>query len=90
MFSPLTLDAVFPDDPSKFSRYQVLKFITTYLPIPIFMIVLFGYKLVCQTEMIRAEDMNFSGVAGMDLDEKEPEEKRPTTFWGRVWWILVK
>ncbi|KAG8923145.1 hypothetical protein FRC00_006574, partial [Tulasnella sp. 408] len=87
---PYLFCAVFPDDPEKFSRYQVLKFITTYLPIPVFMIVLFGYKLICQTEMISAEDMNFSGVAGMDLDEKEPEEKRPTTFWGRVWWILVK
>lgn len=80
----------FPDDPAKFSKYQVLRFITAYAPIPVFILVLFGYKLVCQTAMIRAGEMDFSGVAGMDLKLKEPEEKRPSSFWGRVWWILVK
>ncbi|KIO28116.1 hypothetical protein M407DRAFT_22736 [Tulasnella calospora MUT 4182] len=80
----------FPDDPAKFSKYQVVRFITAYAPIPVFILVLFGYKLVCQTAMIRAGEMDFSGVAGMDLKLKEPEEKRPSSFWGRVWWILVK
>ncbi|KAG8973536.1 hypothetical protein FRC05_008707 [Tulasnella sp. 425] len=80
----------YPDDPATFSKYQVLRFITTYAPIPVFILVLFGYKLICQTAMIRAHEMDFSGVAGMDLDETEPVEKRPETFWGRVWWVLAK
>ncbi|KAG8973538.1 hypothetical protein FRC05_008709 [Tulasnella sp. 425] len=82
----------YADDPASFPKYQALKFITTYAPIPVFILILFGYKLICQTAMIRAHEMDFSGVAGMDLDETEPVEKRPRArnVLGRVWWILVK
>ncbi|KAG8937576.1 hypothetical protein FRC00_003814 [Tulasnella sp. 408] len=73
---------------SGFSNDQVLKFITTYAPIPIFILALFGYKLICQTTMRRAMDMNFSGVAY--VEGSTPVEGRPESLWGRVWWTLVK
>ncbi|KAG9022422.1 hypothetical protein FS837_006369 [Tulasnella sp. UAMH 9824] len=73
---------------SGFSNDQVLKFITTYAPIPIFILALFGYKLICQTTMRRAMDMNFSGVAY--VEGSTPVEVRPESLWGRVWWTLVK
>ncbi|KIO28112.1 hypothetical protein M407DRAFT_22733 [Tulasnella calospora MUT 4182] len=73
---------------SGFSNDQVLKFITTYAPIPIFILALFGYKLICQTTMRRAMDMNFSGVAYPE--GSTPVEVKPESLWGRVWWTLVK
>ncbi|KDQ21192.1 hypothetical protein BOTBODRAFT_194963 [Botryobasidium botryosum FD-172 SS1] len=39
-------------------------FITTYLPIPIFLLLIFGYKLINQTPIVAYEDMRF---------EREPE-----------------
>ncbi|KAG8989767.1 hypothetical protein FRB90_002080 [Tulasnella sp. 427] len=74
-------------DQTAFSNDQVLKFITTYAPIPIFIMALFGYKLICQTTMRRTIDMNFSGVA---YPGPKPLEEKPESFWGRVWWTLVK
>lgn len=81
---------VWKGDPATFDRYHVAQFITTTVPIPLLMLVVFGYKLICQTTMIRAKDMNFSGVAGMDVRSTTPVEEQPTDFWGRIWWILVK
>ncbi|KAG9011071.1 hypothetical protein FRB90_007505 [Tulasnella sp. 427] len=80
----------YPGDPATFPKFQIIRFVTSYAPIPFFIIMLFGYKFIWQKEMVRAHEMDFSGVAGMDLDKTEPVEKRPTKFWARVWWILVK
>ncbi|KAG9018850.1 hypothetical protein FRB90_008963 [Tulasnella sp. 427] len=90
LFNPQNADWVifYSGDPAKFYTYETVRFVTTYAPIPLFILVLFGYKLVCQTRMIRAKEMNFSGVA--KVESCKPVEEAPKDFWGRVWWILVK
>lgn len=66
----------------------MVKFVTTYLPIPILLLLVFGYKLINQTTMTGIEDMDFSGVS-YPGDGGHEEEKEPTTWWGRVVWFLV-
>ncbi|KAG8896238.1 hypothetical protein FRB99_008990 [Tulasnella sp. 403] len=74
------------NDQGIYQRDQVLKFLTTYLPIPVLMLLIFWYKLINQTTMRRSFDMDFSGVA---FPDPTPREQKPTGFWRRVWWFLV-
>ncbi|KAG9022007.1 hypothetical protein FRB95_001000 [Tulasnella sp. JGI-2019a] len=77
-----------PSDNRSFSKDQVIKFVTTYLPIPMLLLLVFGYKLINQTTMTDIADMDFSGVS-YEGDGGEVEEKKPTTWWGRIAWFLV-
>lgn len=44
-------------------EWDVATFVTSYLPVPIFFCLFFGYKLWCKTEWIRASKMDFvSGI----------------------------
>ncbi|KAG8863340.1 hypothetical protein FRB96_008832 [Tulasnella sp. 330] len=76
------------DTAPPFSKNQVVKFVTTYLPIPLLLLLVFGYKLINQTTMTGIADMDFSGVA-YEGDGGQVEEKRPTSLWGRIVWFLV-
>lgn len=47
-------------------------FITTYLGIPVFLIMLFGYKFIMKTETVRPETADlYSGKARIDAEEAE-------------------
>lgn len=73
-------------DKDSFTKDQVVKFVTTYLPIPVLLLLVFGYKLINQTTMVSIADMDFSGV---QYPGEKPVQRKPTGFWGRVWWFLV-
>ncbi|KIO28098.1 hypothetical protein M407DRAFT_243167, partial [Tulasnella calospora MUT 4182] len=80
---------VTPDSPP-FPKDQVFKFITNYLPLPSLMLLIFGYKFIKQSAMVRAKNMDFRGVCDPDNHLADwKEEKPPTTFWGKVWFFLV-
>ncbi|EJU00577.1 hypothetical protein DACRYDRAFT_108647 [Dacryopinax primogenitus] len=51
-------------------------FITSYLPIPAFLILLFGYKLVYQTKMVKVENMP-SHLSYHISEEEVAEEPEP-------------
>ncbi|KAJ3013011.1 hypothetical protein HKX48_005963, partial [Thoreauomyces humboldtii] len=72
---------------SSFKPFNTANFITSYLPIPMFLILLIGAKLVKRTRMVPASEMDFvTGVAEFEA-EVEPE-KKPKTRAGKVWnWI---
>lgn len=76
-----------PDNP-KFGTEPVVNFVTTYLPIPVFLLLIFGYRLINQTTMTQIEDMEFDGVADVDTDG-HIEETRPETFWRWLWWCVA-
>lgn len=80
---------VTPDSPP-FPKDQVMKFVTNYLPLPTLILLLFGYKFIKQSAMVRANGMDFRGVCDPDNHFADwKEEKPPTTFWGKVWFFLV-
>lgn len=79
---------VTPDSPP-FPKDQVLKFITNYLPLPTLMLLIFGYKFIKQSAMVRAKNMDFRGVCDPDNHLADwKEEEPPTTFWGKVSFFL--
>ncbi|KAG8936228.1 hypothetical protein FRC00_009462, partial [Tulasnella sp. 408] len=85
--SPLTL-VVTPDSPP-FPKDQVIKFVTNYLPLPTLILLVFGYKFIKQSAMVRAKHMDFRGVCDPDNHFADwKEEEPPTTFWGKVWFFL--
>lgn len=54
------------------SRFDYKNFITGYLGIPLYLILIFGYKLVMKSERLRPETIDF--YAGKDKIDKEEEE----------------
>ncbi|KAG8967231.1 hypothetical protein FRC03_010475 [Tulasnella sp. 419] len=77
-----------------FPTKQVAVFVTTYLPMPLFILLVFGYKLINQTRMVSTDRMNFELGCGIDRtnnppNDEEGREAKPKTFWGKVWWYLV-
>ncbi|KIP02937.1 hypothetical protein PHLGIDRAFT_270300 [Phlebiopsis gigantea 11061_1 CR5-6] len=61
-------------------------FLSSYIPIPLFFLLTFGYKLIYQTEMVRVENMDFSrgGTTTNEQFEKKPVYKdgwRKTLHW---------
>ncbi|KAG8897428.1 hypothetical protein FRB99_008157 [Tulasnella sp. 403] len=70
----------------KYPHDQVLKFFTTYVPLPVLLLLIFWYKLINQTKMKRAHEMDFSGVV---WPNEEVVQKRPKGWAGRIWWWLV-
>ncbi|GAA5964555.1 hypothetical protein JCM8115_003920 [Rhodotorula mucilaginosa] len=83
-----------------FSNYQVFladswdtaSFITAYIVIPVFFIMLFGWKLLKKTTFVRLDDMDFDS-GKRQLDDMEEEEraryKPPTTWYEKLWACLV-
>ncbi|PSR84154.1 amino acid permease/ SLC12A domain-containing protein [Coniella lustricola] len=47
--------------------FDSASFVTTYLPIPVFFILFFGYKLVNKTKFVRYEDMDFETGCSADI-----------------------
>ncbi|KAG8890229.1 hypothetical protein FRB99_003907 [Tulasnella sp. 403] len=77
-----------PDSAANMSnpQDQVLKFLTTYVPLPVFLLLIFWYKLINQTRMKRSHEMDFSGVV---WPTEEVVQKKGKGWLRRVWWWLV-
>lgn len=83
----------------------VSDFITSYLPIPIFLLLTFGYKLINQTQFVSLEDMPFPAPGGQmgqarrdaeaeaeaeSEDEGEDQQQRPRkSIWRRIGSALI-
>jgi amino acid transporter len=63
-------------------------FITDYLPVFLFPIIYFGYKVIKKSRVVHAEEMDF--VTGLDVIEAESYDEPPPKNWvERVWsWIM--
>lgn len=46
--------------------FDASAFVTTYLPIPVFLIILFAYKFINKSKMVPYEEMDF--VTGCSTD----------------------
>lgn len=55
-------------------------FVTTYFPIPFFLVLLAGYKLVKKSKIVRLEDMDFLSGSSEDI----PHEPAPSGIWGKI------
>ncbi|GAA5984787.1 hypothetical protein JCM10908_003504 [Rhodotorula pacifica] len=83
-----------------FSDYQVFladswdtpSFITAYITIPIFFIMMLGWKIIKKTKFVRLDDMDFDS-GRRQLDDMEEEEKArytpPTTWYEKLWALVV-
>jgi yeast amino acid transporter len=57
-------------------------FVTTYFPIPFFLVLFAGYKLVKKTKTVTYEEMDFVSGSSFDLAEEEDTEKK--SFWKKL------
>lgn len=70
--------------------FKVDTFITSYIAIPVFVILFFGYKLTYKTKFIPSELVDLTtGLQEIDDEEKrylaEMEAKGPRTRLQRIW-----
>ncbi|OCH92807.1 hypothetical protein OBBRIDRAFT_790817 [Obba rivulosa] len=61
--------------PGTFITDPVPIFLSSYIPLPIFVLLALGYKLIKQTRFIRTEDMDFSGDGAerVEVPDGEPQ-----------------
>ncbi|KAJ3150972.1 hypothetical protein HDU86_006228 [Geranomyces michiganensis] len=64
--------------------FDTATFLTTYIPLPMFLILLFGAKYYKGTKQIRPEDMDF--VTGVRDFEDAEEPKKPAKNAGQRFW----
>ncbi|KIW68285.1 hypothetical protein PV04_04242 [Phialophora macrospora] len=63
---------VFVHSPSTYGNFDYKNFITGYLGIPLYLIMIFGYKLIMKTKGIKSQDADlFSGKDFIDREEEE-------------------
>ncbi|KAF2724922.1 AAT family amino acid transporter [Polychaeton citri CBS 116435] len=76
-------DAFFP------GKFSAKSFVPPYINIPIFFLLLFGYKIVKKTKMVKLVEMDlWSGKAEIDRLEPLWPVRRPRNLVERVWfWI---
>jgi yeast amino acid transporter len=77
-------------------KFDTNTFVTTYLGIPLYFIMFFGYKFIMKTERVRPETADlFSGKARIDAEEDEflaREQARkgaPETRWERIYRLTL-
>ncbi|TYJ56100.1 hypothetical protein B9479_003210 [Cryptococcus floricola] len=56
-------------------------FITTYFPVPFFLVLLFGYKIINKTKMVKFEDMDFYTGSSADIPT---DETAPSNLWEKL------
>ncbi|GAA5863082.1 hypothetical protein JCM3774_001415 [Rhodotorula dairenensis] len=83
-----------------FSDYQVFlkdswdtgSFLTAYIVIPVFFLMVVGWKLLKKTTFVRLDDMDFDS-GKRQLDDMEEEEraryKPPSTWYEKLWALVV-
>jgi len=66
-----------------FYKWDVSKFLTSYINIPIYIVLYLGYKIVNKTKIPRLKDVDLlSNIPSME--ETEKPEVPPTTVWGKI------
>ncbi|KAK0541628.1 hypothetical protein OC844_008028, partial [Tilletia horrida] len=67
--------------------FDTADFVTSYFPLPLFIVIWIGYKLIYRTRMVRATEMDFTtGLS--ELIAAEVEEPAPKNLWDKFWaWI---
>ncbi|KAI4735791.1 dicarboxylic amino acid permease [Aureobasidium sp. EXF-12298] len=61
-------------------HFKVSSFVTTYFPIPFFLVLSIGYAIYAKSDLIKFEDMDFSTGSSADI----PNEPPAPGFWGKV------
>ncbi|KAG9570394.1 dicarboxylic amino acid permease, partial [Aureobasidium melanogenum] len=61
-------------------HFNASSFVTTYLPIPFFLVLVIGYKFWDKSKFVKYEDMDFSTGSSADI----LNESAPPGFWGKV------
>ncbi|KAF9784365.1 general amino acid permease 1 [Thelephora terrestris] len=66
-----------------FYKWDVSKFLTAYINIPIYIVLYFGYKIVCKSKIPKLKDVDL--VTNIPtMEETERPEIPPTTIWGKI------
>jgi len=59
----------------------VSTFLSSYIPLPLFVLLTFGYKLIYQTKLVPLDEMTFSRE---DVPEKLEEDDPPRNIWEKI------
>jgi len=61
-------------------------FLSSYVPLPLFLLLTFGYKLIHQTEMVPYSAMKFERH---DVPTFEEREEQPRSLWARILAVVI-
>lgn len=61
-------------------HFKASSFVTTYFPIPFFLVLSIGYAIYAKSDMVKYEEMDFSTGSSADI----PNEPAVSGFWGKV------
>ncbi|KAI0698129.1 amino acid permease-domain-containing protein [Cytidiella melzeri] len=64
-----------PGQPSQATSVAVSTFLSSYVPIPFFILLTLGYKIIYQTRMVRFDEMDFQTV---HFRREEADDRRPS------------
>ncbi|KAH6882044.1 amino acid permease/ SLC12A domain-containing protein [Alternaria rosae] len=81
---------VFTKSPKTYGDFDYKNFVTGYLGIPVYLICIFGYKIIMKSKMVKPHEADFySGKAEIDREEEaflaHAAEKRATEGKGGSW-----
>jgi len=66
-----------------FYKWDISKFLTSYINIPIYIALYFGYKVFYRTKIPKLKDVDLvTNIPSME--ETERPEVPPTTIWGKI------
>ncbi|KAF5576975.1 amino acid transporter AAT family [Fusarium pseudocircinatum] len=70
-------------------NWDVYNFVTAYVGIPIFLVLLFGFKLLKRTHWLPSSERDlYTGKAEIDALDEIWEDDKPKNFWQKIWnWI---
>jgi len=70
-----------------FYKWNVSKFLTAYINIPIYIVLYLGYKIVYKSKIPKLKDVDL--VTNIPtMEETERPEIPPTTIWGKIGAVL--
>ncbi|KAH9948277.1 amino acid permease-domain-containing protein [Amylocystis lapponica] len=73
--------------PSGYSQSDpISNFLSSYIPIPFFILLTFGYKLIHKTKLVRLDEMTFSREV---VPEKVEDELEPRNIWERITKLII-
>ncbi|THX72535.1 dicarboxylic amino acid permease [Aureobasidium pullulans] len=71
---------IFGGFPAFMPHFKASSFVTTYFPIPFFLVLSIGYAIYAKSDMVKYEEMDFSTGSSADI----PNEPAVSGFWGKV------
>jgi len=73
-------------DNDKVSSDAISMFLSSYIPIPFFLLLTFGYKLIHRTKMVSLDEMTFERK---NVPEPEKTPKTKSKREGLMRWLLL-